>query len=396
MKFAHLADCHLGSWREPKMRDANGRAFRMAVNKCVSENVDFVLISGDLFNNSFPSIDVLKLAVDSLRFLKEHGIPVYVIPGSHDFSPSGKTILDVLESAGLLVNVSKGEEHDGKLRLSFTVDSRTGAKIAGLFGKKAGLEKSYFELLDRQFLESESGYKIFMFHSTLSEFKPKDLAGVDGIPVSFLPQNFDYYAGGHVHIIERFSLGSYKNVVYPGPVFPNSFSEVEKLGKGSMVIVEDNNVSFHSIVPFEIVSISLDVNNKTPVQVVHELVDSLYNIKDKIIAIRLSGCLSAGRPSDIDWDFVLAHAYKFGAYFVMRNTSALHSNELETVHISESDSVDIEDSLIKEHLGQIVLGDDEVLTKELMKVFGSEKKEGERVVDYESRLGSDADSVLDV
>ena len=117
MKFAHMADCHIGSWRDPKLKDTSTLAFNKAADKCIAEAVDFILISGDLFNTSFPRLDNLKTAVNALKKLKDRDIPVYIIPGSHDYSPSGKTMLDVLEEAGLFINVVKGEEINGKLKL---------------------------------------------------------------------------------------------------------------------------------------------------------------------------------------------------------------------------------------------------------------------------------------
>ena len=145
MKFAHLADCHIGAWRDPRLRSLNAKAFESAVDKCIEQEVDFVLISGDLFNTSLPAIDGLKTAVTKLRQLKQKGIAVYIISGSHDFSPSGKTILDVLGEADLVVNVVKGSVVDEKLKLEFTADPKTGAKITGMLGRKGMLEKSYYE-----------------------------------------------------------------------------------------------------------------------------------------------------------------------------------------------------------------------------------------------------------
>jgi len=46
IKFAHLADSHLGGWREEKMRYLNSESFKKAVDVCIEKNVDFVLISG--------------------------------------------------------------------------------------------------------------------------------------------------------------------------------------------------------------------------------------------------------------------------------------------------------------------------------------------------------------
>src|SRR3989338_1031401 len=157
MKFAHLADCHIGSWRDPKLRDTSTLAFSKAVDKCIKEEVDFILIAGDLFNTSFPRLDNLKAVVMKFKQLKDLSIPVYIVPGSHDYSPSGKTILDVLEEAGLFVNVFKGNVENGKLKLNFTIDNKTGAKIAGILGKRGALEKAYYERLMIENLEKEDG-----------------------------------------------------------------------------------------------------------------------------------------------------------------------------------------------------------------------------------------------
>lgn len=67
MKFAHLADCHIGNWRDPKMADLSTKAFTKAIDTCIHEKVDFVLISGDLFNTSLPSIDRLKEVTKNLN-----------------------------------------------------------------------------------------------------------------------------------------------------------------------------------------------------------------------------------------------------------------------------------------------------------------------------------------
>jgi len=137
MKFAHIADCHIGSWRDPKLKNSSTTAFLRAANRCIEKQVDFILISGDLFNTSFPPLDNLKFVAGKLRVLKEKNIPVYLIAGSHDFSPSGKTILSVLEEAGLVVNVFKGNvDENKKLHLKFVTDSKTGAKIVGIIGNE--------------------------------------------------------------------------------------------------------------------------------------------------------------------------------------------------------------------------------------------------------------------
>ena len=86
MKFAHMADCHLGSWsNHPDLKDYSIIAFERAIDQCIDEGVDFIIIAGDLFDTSIPPIDVLRRCAAKLRQLKERNIGVYVISGSHDY-----------------------------------------------------------------------------------------------------------------------------------------------------------------------------------------------------------------------------------------------------------------------------------------------------------------------
>jgi len=139
MKFAHLADCHLGGWRQEELQKLNFLSFQKIIERCILENVDFVLISGDLFDSAYPPIEILKDSFAEFRKLKDAKIPVYLIAGSHDFSASGKTFLDVLEKAGFCKNIENWEaEEDGRLKLipHFHDD----IAIYGYPGRKSGME----------------------------------------------------------------------------------------------------------------------------------------------------------------------------------------------------------------------------------------------------------------
>ena len=402
MIFAHLADCHLGGWREPKLRAVNAKAFVSVIDYCIEAKTDFVIISGDLFNNSLPAMDCLKIAVDKLRQLKERHIPVYTIAGSHDFSPSGKTMLDVLESAGLTINVCKGEDIGGKLKLKFTIDKNTGAKITGLLGKKGGLEKNYFYNLDREELEKrEKTFKIFMFHSALTELKTKDMADMDSMPVSLLPKGFNYYAGGHVHIIDKQSFPGYLKIVYPGPLFPNSFSELEKLKRGSFVIFRDHDAMHLKVEPYPVISIVLDCDNKTPAEAEEMIMKELEGVKlkDMIITIRLGGVLGSGKPSEIRFKEIFDKLHEAGAYFVMKNTNKLGSKEFQEIKVSKNSVEEIEESTINEHAGQLGIFNadkERELAKEMIRTLCTEKDEGEKTADFEKRIKADVDALLQI
>ncbi|MBW3015094.1 exonuclease SbcCD subunit D [Candidatus Woesearchaeota archaeon] len=400
MRFAHLADCHIGSWRDRRLKDISTKAFLKAMDTCLEKSIDFILISGDLFNTSLPAFDNLREVVKKLKQMKDSGVPIYIIPGSHDFSPSGKTILDVLEHAGLLINVVKGQVIDGKLKLNFTVDQKTGTKITGMLGKKGMLEKEFYSNLITEHLESEPGYKIFMFHTALSELKPKELEKMDSMPTSFLPKKFDYYAGGHVHIVENTSLEGYKNVVYPGPIFPNNFSELEKLGNGGFYIIEDDVISYEPILIHNTFNIQIDADHKSPDMIEREILDEIRNQEffNTIITLRITGSLESGKVSDINFKKIFETIYAKGAYFVMKNTSSLKTKDFEEIKIQTKNLDLAEDEIIKEHLNQIKhnFSDEFKTTKSLMSALASEKLEGERNQDYESRLLKDVKNIINL
>ncbi len=396
MKFAHMADLHIGSWREPKLRELSAKAFVQALEKAVNLKVDFILFSGDLFNTSLPAMDGLKLVVEKLKWLKDLGIPLYVIAGSHDFSPSGRTMIEVLEKAGLVVNVCKGEVVDGILKLGFTVDAKTGAKITGMLGRKGMLDKVYYENLDYEHLSAEEGYKIFMFHTAIAELKPKHLEKMEAQPLSLLPKGFDYYAGGHVH--HKSEMKYDKGLVtMPGALFPNNFAEIEKYSYGGFYLVEDERIEWVPVKLIEHVKMEFDCQHKSAEEVERMILDEIKRkeLVNSLVTMRLAGVLGSGRLGDINFKEIFKQIYKKGAYFVMRNTSKLYSAEFEEIKIDQGSVEEVENNLIKEHLGQIkITGDEAELTKALMKALDTEKKEGEHVDDFEERFKAEVEKVL--
>ena len=177
VRFAHMADVHLGAFREPRLREANLDAFLNALDICLSEKVDFILICGDLFHTSLPDMGVVERAAGKLRQVIDAGMPVYVIYGSHDFCAAERSMVDVLHSAGVFVKVARASvSEEGAVKLETTVDERTGTIIAGISGRKLGLDKSYYEKLDAGNTPEGTGPSIFAFHAALTELKPKSLA----------------------------------------------------------------------------------------------------------------------------------------------------------------------------------------------------------------------------
>lgn len=389
MKFAHLSDCHVGGWREDKLKELSIKAFEEAIDICIKENTAFILISGDLFNTSLPNIDIIKRTAESLDKLRQNDISCYIIPGSHDFSPSGKTMLDVLEKAGLCENVMKFNNN----KLEFTLD-KTNAKITGIFGLRQGLDRKYYENLDKESLAREQGFKIFMFHATLDEFKPKDQELVHGQSYTDLPKNFNYYAGGHTHIIFNTFKEGYGLIAYPGPLFPNSFKELEELKFGGFYILDDKlNIKRIDVKLKDVATFFINAENKT-VQEIEEELKNINDVKDKIVLIRIEGTLKSGKPSEINFNEIFSN---YDAHVVLKNTNKLKSLEFEGYETKHGDIEEVEIAIIKENLNKInTIFDQEKIALQLINALNLEKDEGERNTDFENRLIRDVVEVFDI
>jgi DNA repair protein SbcD/Mre11 len=405
VKFAHIADVHLGGWRNDALKELSDQTFTKAIDICIEKQVDFVLIAGDLFNTSLPGVERIKKTIEKFRELKENNIPLYYIAGSHDFSPSGKTMLDVVEKAGLGINVAKGSVDDaGRLNLKFTQDPKTIVKMTGVIGKRGMLDKSYYEALNLEPLEAETGFKIFLLHTALSELKPPGYENMESSPVSFLPKDFDYYAAGHVHVRQVKDLENYGTIVYPGPLFPNNFKELEQ-GLGGFYIYDGgkegtDKLEFIPVHLAQTFNTNIDCNDRTPEQVEQDLKDKLYNrdLSNTIVLVRMKGTLLKGKPSDINLQNIMHHLVQSQkALVVLKNTSKLLSRDFEEVKVSTSSIEEMENKLVEEHIDQPQYSEieEKKLIHQLMRVFVSDKKEGEVSNDFEGRIKRDADSVME-
>jgi len=87
LKVLHTADMHLdldgyvADLHTQRYRQINHQAFSTVIDLAIQENVDLLLIAGDLFDSNRPSGDVVDFAIQELR---RAGRPIVMIPGNHD------------------------------------------------------------------------------------------------------------------------------------------------------------------------------------------------------------------------------------------------------------------------------------------------------------------------
>lgn len=404
MKFAHMADIHLGATSDPKLRQLELNTFRRAFEECLREDVDFVVIAGDLFHVNIPDLLVVKEATKVMMKFVETGRKIYVVYGSHDFSPNATSMVDILEEAGVIVRVGKPTSVNGKLRPEIVEDKRTGAKLTGISGRKLSLEREAFKYLDREYLASLRGLKIFLFHIAIDDVR-KAGERFEGIASTDLPDGFDYYAGGHVH--RRIEYLKDKKIVYPGPLFTGWGIDLENTVKGErrgFYIVDDGKPRFVDLTAFEGVYKEVDANDMSSLalnEILKRLATSM-EVGGKVVVMRVFGELSSGKTSEVDFASLREEIMKRGAIYLHLNRSQLRSKEFEGQAVISEDVQKIEEETFREfskgrRFEESRLNTDAVaLSKALLQQLKVPKMEGETEGDYESRIKDVAMEVLGI
>jgi DNA repair exonuclease SbcCD nuclease subunit len=411
-KFAHISDIHLGANTDPSLAPLEMEAFDKTIVTCLNEKVDFILICGDIFHVSIPDLQIADHTVQKIKQLNDLNIPIYTIFGSHDFIPNGKSIIDILQSADLIKNIAKGQFKEKKVTLNFTIDPKTGAKLVGIFGRKGGLDKEYYQILDKETLEKEDGFKIFAFHACLDEFKPEYMLPAESIPISNLPKGFDYYAGGHVHERMQKNLIDYPHVIFPGTLFGSQPRDHEASSRGAkrgfyIVEFEDKikEIKFIPITVCEFLYEEFNLDPMNPNEVEKYLTKKFetLDVKDKIVMLKVSGELSSGKISDIDFSRLKRQLLDKGALKVNLNRHNLKSKEFATIKIAGEDPATIEKRLLHEHLATITTSQNQLqkeqglkLAINLLKTFRQEIRTGESKKDYTERMREQGINLLDL
>ena len=85
MKFLHLADLHLGKRVNGfSMLEDQAHILRQILAILDGEQPDGVLIAGDVYDKSVPSVEAVGLLDGFLTELRTRGVPVLLISGNHD------------------------------------------------------------------------------------------------------------------------------------------------------------------------------------------------------------------------------------------------------------------------------------------------------------------------
>lgn len=235
--IAHLADTHLG-YRQYGLIDREKDfydSFENVIDDIIDKNVDYVIHSGDLFEQPKPPIKALLCAQKGFLRLIENNIKIIVIAGNHDILQRKETSIPhelyENENFNILNNNNRFYEINDDII------------IAGI----QYIQKSYEESVKKilyEIRDDVQGYKhkILMLHGATRknfEFNPE-------FELETIPEGFDYYAMGHIH--QRILEKNFKEGIlsYPGSTDIREKGEIKEYhdnGKGYNLLTIDDEIN---------------------------------------------------------------------------------------------------------------------------------------------------------
>ena len=250
MKILHCADLHLGRCLLEESLILDQKYILDEIIKIVSTNhVDVVLICGDVYDKSIPSIEAVKLFSQFLTNLYHMNVKVFVIAGNHDSKDRLSFGNELFIDNGVYIEGI----YDGKLKYISLSDKYGDINIYMLPFVKPVDVRVHFPDVDIQSYDDAirciiehsdidwNKRNIIMVHQFVTacgvDIKRSDsetisLGGVDNVDVSNF-DGFDYVAMGHVHGAQKLIRDT---VRYAGSPLKYSFSEVFQ--KKSLPLIE--------------------------------------------------------------------------------------------------------------------------------------------------------------
>ena len=246
MKFAHISDLHLGKRiHQFSMIEEQKYILKQIVQIAKEEQVDGVLIAGDIYDKIYPSAEAVALFDSFLVNLVKENIKVFVISGNHD-SPERIAFLGQLtKKAGVYLSPVYGgkvesvelEDEFGKLHI-YLLPFIKPVHVRHFFPEETiGNYTDAMQVVVKHLELKKEERNILVAHQFVtgamrSDSEEVSVGGLDNIDASVF-MDFDYVALGHIHRPQN--MGEEK-IRYSGTPLKYSFSESQD--KKSVTIVE--------------------------------------------------------------------------------------------------------------------------------------------------------------
>lgn len=236
MKFIHTADLHLDSPLRglsayadapaERLRTATRDAFRNLVTQAIDEQVDFMVIAGDVYDGDWKDFNTGLFFVRQMGRLRQAGIPVYLLYGNHDADSEMTRGLELPDNV-----------HVFSSRKAETF--RDEHKKVALHGRSFKVAATTENLLP-SYPEPVAGWlNIGVLHTALegnaehAKYAPCSVAELQA-------KGYQYWALGHVH--EHWMLRGDVTIAYSGNLQGRHIRELGARG-ALLVTAEDGEIT---------------------------------------------------------------------------------------------------------------------------------------------------------
>lgn len=298
-RFVHTADLHLDSpLRSLAMRngdlaelisDATRQALIAIVDLCIDEQVDALIIAGDLYDGDQTSMKTARFLASQMQRLHEAGIATFIIRGNHD-ALSRITQELILPPS---VTVFGGRSH--------AVELTQGDLALSIHGLSFAKPHAPGSLLEKYRRPTPDTVNIGIMHTSLAGAPGHDLYAP--CKASDLHSwGFDYWALGHVHV--RAQHAGDRMVIMPG--MPQG-RDVNEAGEKTVTLVtvdDDRSLSVEeratSVAQFE--RVLVDLSSVATWREAAELIEQGMGVaRDRTRSSNLVGRLRLTGATPLSW-----------------------------------------------------------------------------------------------
>ncbi len=292
-KFIHAADIHLDSpllnldqyegAPTESLRVATREAFDRLIQLSIDEQVAFLLIAGDLYDQDSPDFNTPRHVREKFRELESHGIRVFIIQGNHDAASKTKRSFGALtfpENVHVFPTNKPATEYLEDLDVA----------IHGQGFANRSVEKD----LSADYPVARSGaFNIGLLHTNVGgnsshdNYAPSTLDGLRA-------KEYEYWALGHIHKRQEFPGGPQQQIRYSGNTQGRHIGECGPRGCLLVSVTDDRQISvkFAQTDVWRWAECSVDVKGAEDPQ---DVIDSirkaieteLKNSDDRSLAVRV-------------------------------------------------------------------------------------------------------------
>lgn len=280
MKLLHLGDIHIGKRvNDFSMIEDQRFVLKQIENIIIDEKLDGVIIAGDVYDKSIPSLEAIALFEQFIESLVKLKIPTFVVSGNHDSVERLSAFSNLISHSGVYISKS----YNGKIQ---PVEIAKSINVWLLpFIRPADVRRFYPDIeignyqdavqqVVKKFEIDKTQTNILVAHQFViangknpetSDSEICSLGTLDSVDYSIF-KDFDYVALGHIHKPQ--SMGR-KEVRYCGSPLKYSFSEVNHKKSATIVEVLGKNINIETV----------DLNPLRDMKEIKGDMDSLLNME---------------------------------------------------------------------------------------------------------------------